>query len=457
MSSSELKQPVEELTAPTTAEAALVDLERKEVKLSVHSDPGVFIAELDRIFARTWNFVAHESEIPDKGDFVSRYIGADPVLVVRQADGSVKVLLNSCTHKGAMVTREDKGCAARFTCPYHGFVYSADGQLVGMPYQKAVYGDIDRSEYALASARVESCAGLIFANWDPAAPTLDEYLGPYRTILETAFGVDSAMVIGPPQRWTMRGNWKLAAEQFSGDGYHTPATHGILFSPEGREATIYGVDFSVNGHGGRCLDLGVAFSGAEAGRDKLETESVQERILAHPPAGMTEEMLNRFFERATDEQLEMISRYPPTVGTVFPNFIWLNAETRPVEGEQIVMVKDLKILRPLNASECEIWTWTLVNRNSSAEHNREALRARTFTFGPPGIIERDDVDMWVRVQDAVEGAMGRQGVARYRALYEPDEKPLVPGMKCWQGASGENTSWHFFLRWRQFMNNELWG
>src|ERR1700683_4480056 len=89
--------------------ADFVDVTRREVKLAVHADPDVFLQEMTAIFTKTWNFVAHVSEIPNARDFVTRYIGRDPVIVCRQPDGSIRVMLNSCTHKGALICGADRG------------------------------------------------------------------------------------------------------------------------------------------------------------------------------------------------------------------------------------------------------------------------------------------------------------------------------------------------------------
>src|SRR3546814_7736408 len=82
-----------------TAVSELIDLERREVSLRVHHDQEIFDLEMERIFTRSWLPVANESEIPNTGDFVSRYAGQDSCLVVWRDDGSIAVLLNAGTHR----------------------------------------------------------------------------------------------------------------------------------------------------------------------------------------------------------------------------------------------------------------------------------------------------------------------------------------------------------------------
>ena len=149
----------------------LIDFEQRTVSLRVLDDPEIFRLELDRIFARSWCAVAHESEIPDNGDFVLRYIGLDPVIVTRGTRGEVSVLLNSCSHRGMEVCSADFGNAKRFMCPYHGWSFDTSGKLLGAPLEKRVYGaDWDKDAYGLTKAHVTVRSGLIFASFDPSPP-----------------------------------------------------------------------------------------------------------------------------------------------------------------------------------------------------------------------------------------------------------------------------------------------
>src|SRR5688572_12855021 len=86
------------------------------VSARIFGDPALYELELERIFTRTWLFVAHESEVPRRGDFVTRRMGGDPVIVCRGADGEVRVLLNVCRHRGRKLCGLDAGRTAAFRC-----------------------------------------------------------------------------------------------------------------------------------------------------------------------------------------------------------------------------------------------------------------------------------------------------------------------------------------------------
>src|SRR6204780_2148327 len=117
----------------------LVSLERGELDRRIFSDPDIFEQEMELIFGRAWLFVAHETQIPKAGDFFEAPMGKDNVLVVRQKDGSIKALLNTCTHRGNAVCRAEEGNTKNFMCTYHGWTFDLSGKLVGVPGWENLY------------------------------------------------------------------------------------------------------------------------------------------------------------------------------------------------------------------------------------------------------------------------------------------------------------------------------
>ena len=109
--------------------AKLVDPALGTVARDVFVDRGVFETEMERIFARGWLFVGHESLIPKPNDYFASRMGQDPVILTRDSQGGVHVLLNSCRHRGMKVCLYDHGNTRNFVCPYHGWSYSTDGRV----------------------------------------------------------------------------------------------------------------------------------------------------------------------------------------------------------------------------------------------------------------------------------------------------------------------------------------
>jgi len=226
------EKDLESRTGPVLSDGTtlreLIDFDRHEVSLRVFSDPDIYRLELRRIFARTWLLVAVAAEIPEPGDFVLRRMGEDPVIVTRDADGEVHVLLNVCAHRGMEVCWADQGNQTTFKCPYHGWVFDGTGKLLGAPFERDMYGDWDKSRYGLHRAKVELRNGLVFGNFNPNPVPFEEYLGDFGGCFDKVCGgVDWELGVGglSLSRTLVDANWKITADNWSGDTYHGYTLH----------------------------------------------------------------------------------------------------------------------------------------------------------------------------------------------------------------------------------------
>lgn len=199
---------------------------------SVYTDPGIFEAELERIWYRGWVYVGHESEIPKANDFVMKSIGPQSVIMTRDRDGGIHLLLNRCSHRGAEICAKPKGNAGSFTCPYHAWNFTNDGQLRGFPYPSG-YDGIDKSALGLGRvARVASYRGFVFGSFASEGPGLAAHLGPAREVIDR-------LVRNSPEGEVeitagflghkVKANWKILVENET-DGYHPQFVHASIFS-----------------------------------------------------------------------------------------------------------------------------------------------------------------------------------------------------------------------------------
>src|SRR5437762_978579 len=214
-------------TRNPSAFLAMVDPEKGTVDCQIFSDEQIYQLELEKIFARAWNFMAHESQVPNAGDFFQTYIGEDRVIVVRDKEGGVQVLLNTCRHRGNAVCRAEEGHATSFMCTYHGWTYDLQGKLVGVPGFKDYYHeDLNREEWGLAkAAKVDSYKGFVFATLDPDAPELADYLGDVgRMGIDTLAERGDMGIVGGIQKYVIACNWKFAVDNVW-DYYHAGLTH----------------------------------------------------------------------------------------------------------------------------------------------------------------------------------------------------------------------------------------
>ncbi|MCU1360036.1 MAG: (2Fe-2S)-binding protein [Ilumatobacteraceae bacterium] len=441
-----------------TPVASLVDVERRTASLRLLSDPDVFRAEQEHLFARSWNLLAHESEVPNAGDYVTRQIAGDPVIVSRGRDGDISVMLNVCTHRGMQVCRSEVGNASSFKCPYHGWVFGGDGNLLGAPFEREMYGtDLDKANLGLRTTRVATYAGLVFANWDRSAPPLDEFLGDFAFYLDTMYrrSKNGLEAIGAPQRFHIGANWKIPSEQFNGaDGYHVATLHRTLVErmmpgadAAAIQAAIRGLLFGVDvgsrlGHGVRTVARTAAVRTSLTTFDDARiidlTAGALASLASDPPDGTPPELVHELRSHLTDDQIRLLATFPPNPGGMFANigYVRTNIHTH----------------NPLGARQFEMMHWVLVERDAPAEYKAALRKSVLLQFGTSGVIEQDDCESWPSIQKAATGYMGSQEHMRNQAFVghkPPDDWP--GGALVYDGFSKDDCHWNWWLRYRDYM------
>lgn len=222
-----------------------------KVHRDLYVSPEVFDLEMERIWSKAWIFVGHESQVPNTGDYYTTVIGREPVIMVRQGSGEVRVLHNRCAHKGAKLTGRVQGNCKGFRCPYHGWTYKLDGRLAGVPARKG-YDDTpfdikDPSFSLVPVAQSDSYRGFIFATLDPQAPPLPEFLDDAAATLDNIADrapAGEVEVAGPPLRYLHRCNWKMFVENLN-DAMHPMVAHASVgnaarrYVSEQPEGTVY--------------------------------------------------------------------------------------------------------------------------------------------------------------------------------------------------------------------------
>src|SRR5580692_8494335 len=196
----------------------------------IYSDPAIFELELERIFGAAWIYVGHESQVKNPGDYFSTFIGKKPVVLVRDADGEIRVIHNQCAHRGSLVVANDKGNTDEFQCCYHGWTYHLDGRLKAVPLQNGYPRDFDPKNPKTAMTqlpRVKSYRGFVFASEAEDGPDLEDFLGHMATSFDDM--VDRAPggeieVAGGVFKHGYDGNWKIYLENLC-DAAHPIFTH----------------------------------------------------------------------------------------------------------------------------------------------------------------------------------------------------------------------------------------
>lgn len=345
------------------------------------TDPAILALEQERIFDRCWIYAGHESEAPTPGDFRSRRVAGRPIIFARGDDDQVRVLLNTCPHRGAMVCREQAGNARSFQCPYHAWTFNNRGDLIGLPGEDSYSPAFDRRERSLVPApRVESYRGFVFVCFDPAVETLVEYLADAKEYLDlvcdqSEVGMD---IVQGTQSYSMRANWKLLVEN-SIDGYHALPTHQryMAFLAESGGLDMQSVS--------RLRGAGKALGNGHA---VIEYEPPWGRVVARwaPSFGEAKKadiaaLQQRLEARFGAEWAYRVGQTSRNLA-IFPNLV-IND----------IMSITVRTFFPVSPDYMEVSAWALAPQEENAADR--ALRLDNFlTFlGPGGFATPDDVEM----------------------------------------------------------------
>src|SRR3954467_126068 len=153
-----------------------------EVHRDVYIDEEVFQLEMEHLFANTWVYVGHDSQVPNPGDYFGTTVGTQPILMVRHTDNTVKVLHNRCPHKGTRITTETCGNTGKFfRCPYHAWSFKTDGSLLAIPLRKGYENTGVETSHAGAGMspvrHVRNYRGFVFAKLTDHGPDFDTFFG----------------------------------------------------------------------------------------------------------------------------------------------------------------------------------------------------------------------------------------------------------------------------------------
>ena len=371
--------------APTTKAIdvnSLLRLDEGLVHSDVYSSPEIFDLEMDKIYHQGWVYVGHESEIPEKGDYVLRWIGTQTVIMSRDDQGKLRLFMNRCRHRANSVCQFEQGNSSFFRCAYHGWTYKNSGELVGLPYKEGAYReDFRKEDFPLIEPRMEVYRGFIWGNLSPNGISLDEHLGP-----AAKKSIDLACDASPEGELILRqgclkgliyANWKFQG----GDGYHPPFTHQSTFmymrgkrqgnrrNPMANGGTMEeGYKCRDLGHGHYSLDL------RSAGRGQQLPDTAWARKYR-------EDMIRAYGK----ERAEFVMRTGGNPHTVFmPNLHLVNF--------------DVRVLRPISVDKFEIYFYPAFLKGVPHELNEMRLRDTEDRMGPSGSVNPDDVDMFERNQ-----------------------------------------------------------
>ena len=414
---------------------SLVDPEGGLINRRIFADPEIYALERERVFARCWLYLGHESEVPNPGDFVTAYMGEEPIILWRDFNGRIGAYLNLCRHRGNRVCRADRGTAKILTCSYHGWSYTSDGKLALVPMVDA-FRELEREKWGLIPvAQIDSHKGLIFATFDPEAPSLSEYLGDMAWYLDILLDRrEGGTEVSGPHRWVLDANWKTAAENFGGDGYHIFSTHGSA----------------------RELDIDTTTNQTRQWNQGCQIACGNGHILVSwitPPDGgpwfaqPDEELVRYMKEHAPEIESRLgtmrARKISPSAGTVFPNFSvhWLT--------------RTIRVWHPRGPDKMEIWSWAVVDKAAPQAIKEKMRLVSQYRFSPSGVFEQDDMDNWAQVTGSAKSLIGRRYPANYQMSgNEPPIELDLPGQTM--SRFSDNNQLNLYMHWAKVLEAKNW-
>jgi phenylpropionate dioxygenase-like ring-hydroxylating dioxygenase large terminal subunit len=425
-------------------------LVRKDaVDRRVYTEPALFELEMERIWGRAWIYIAHESQIPEPGDFFTTDLARQPVLLVRHDPDTFHLLFNRCAHKGAKVVERESGRARMLRCGYHGWTYRTDGTCHHITGGDTAYRalGLDKRSACMSLVkvpRVESYRGFIFASLDANAPDLAGWLGP------TATSIDNMVDRSPEGRLEVAGgvlryhhdcNWKFFVENLN-DMMHAMIAHqssaqtarqiGKQMTAEGKplppEIQILapfaedpdffekmGIHAFANGHSysGGKTSIHASYSGIPEYEAQLEKAYGRERM----------------------EKILTLNRHNTIV---YPSFTCKGA------------IQTIRVVKPVAVDETIIESWTFRLAGAPDELLQRSILYCNLINSSGNIVGPDDREAYHRLQHGLL-TEGNRWVsnARYVGAEEPNEE----GGRSATGSS-DMVFRNQFEAWRQYMTAE---
>ncbi len=425
----------------------LIDNKTGRQSRLIFHEKQIYELEQERLFGRCWLFLAHDCQLPEPGDYFRTFMGEDEVLVIRQKDKSINAFLNTCTHRGNRICKADQGNARSFVCSYHGWSFGADGSLVGVPLEEEAYhNQLDKSKFGLRKvARVASYKGLIFGNFDPEAPSLEDYLGDIKWYLDVWLDAmpEGSELIGTTQKIEYAVNWKMPVENVCGDGYHAGWAHAGVMTV----AASMNVGLSV-GNTDMDASLGASITGMN-GHSVLAILDGYAGYAFYPDPSRAISYLDTNRHTAIDRLGEFRGRNLWGANqniTIFPNLQILPG------------LNWLRVYHPRGPGKIEMWTWAMVEKEMPDDLKQMILDNVCRTFGGAGMFDNDDGDNFVASTRLNQGWQTRQQDVYWNMAVDMGKehsRPEMPGVVS-EGLVCEQNQRYFYRRWQEVMSAQSW-
>jgi phenylpropionate dioxygenase-like ring-hydroxylating dioxygenase large terminal subunit len=388
---------------------ALVEPDR--VHRDLYLDPGLFELERERLFAGSWQFAAHASQLPRPGDYVTLELAGRSLLLLRQADGSIRGFHNRCAHKGARLLGQPSGSTGRFLrCPYHAWSYKLDGSPLARPLQAGYEGTrLDACESGRGLQELEGLRvyrDFVFVRLLAGGPDFEAWFG------DALGAIDDMVDRSPVGRLRVEGgilrseiccNWKVYLENVN-DTVHPVSTH---------ESAVRAARTVWQGHGEQDpqpmaveqilpFGAGYDFYDAMGARVHAHGHSVLGiHFSIHSGYGMSEDYRAALEAAHGPERARQVLEHAPQNAVLYPG---LALKSSP---------QVMRVIRPLAVDRTLVEAWVLRAEGAPDLLFERGLSYTRLVFSPMSVVAHDDIELFEGIQRALR-ADGNPWISLHR-------------------------------------------
>lgn len=432
---------------------AIAELVRADaVHRDVYTNDELFRLEMRHLWRNTWIFVGHDSQVPNPGDYTTTQLGDQPVIMVRDKDGEVKVHFNRCAHKGSKIVSAQTGnCGNMFRCPYHGWTYRLDGRVRTMPlkkgYANTALGETQAGQGLVTLSYVENYRGFVFARLSDQGLGFREYFG------DSLTSIDNLVERSPEGRLEVAGgvlrymhncNWKMFVENLN-DAMHPMVTHE---SSAGTARDIWAAEnLPEDAPKPMVVEQFVPFV---SGYDFMDNMGVKLYANGHSYTGVNFSIHSNYsgvpgYEESMREAYGE-ERAQAILGEARHNTVYYPSLT--IKGA----IQAIRIARPIAADKTLIESWTFRLVGAPDELLKRTVMYSRLINAPTSMVGHDDLHCYRSIQEGLE-VDGNEWVSLHRD-YDAAEQDNIAGV--YNGTS-EVSMRGQFKAWRNFMLASMTG
>jgi benzoate/toluate 1,2-dioxygenase alpha subunit len=359
--------------------ALVIDKEKGiyQCNRAIFTDESLFELEMKAIFEGNWIYLAHESQIAEPGDYYTLTMGRQPIIITRDKDGQLHGMINSCSHRGAMLASRKSGNKTSFTCPFHGWTFNNSGNLLKAKDEKTgAYPPCFKqagSHDLKHLPHFASYRGFLFGSLSANVLPLEEYLGDTRQVIDLIVdqAPDGLEVLKGASTYTYDGNWKLQMEN-GADGYHVSVVHWNYASTMSRRNYDANCTPTVDANGWSKSIGGVY--GFEQGHMLLWTRALNPQV--RPVFKHLARLSQRFGETRADLMVNETRNL-----CLYPNVYLMDQFSTQI-----------RVVRPLAVDKTEVTIFCFAPKGESAEDRALRIRQYEDFFNVSGMGTPDDLE-----------------------------------------------------------------